>query len=172
MTPAPLTPDTLAFIRAASELRSAARIADELGWDLSQLKRVAARFRIELIAPDPTALEQAAKPLTPAQASRIGTLAVRQAPTFTADSTLEEIIEVLPLRQAQVLRILSRNMDGGFISGRDIACMMDGENISPQSVAQAVSTIRLRLAPTRWTIDSARSRAGGGYRLVTFRAAP
>lgn len=188
-----LNPDTLARIRSSAH-RPAADIARELGWDVAQLKRVAARFRIELmggdgVAPSVLALPiappvpkaarmsdhaqvLAKQPLTRRQTDKIGAPCFGQDGTaISASSTLVEIISALPRRQAQILDYLASHIDGRFIAASEISCFIDGA-YAPASISAAIAIIRSHLRPTRWGIESSRSRAGGGYRLVTLRAAP
>ena len=83
--------------------------------------------------------------------------------TINSDTSLDEIIMCLPLRQAQFLSILKREIGGRFISSSEIA---ERCGTITNSIGSVGASVRAKLRPSRWTIDSKSSRMGGGYRLV------
>lgn len=157
--PALFTRETLSKIRAQAPLRQAPQIADELGWTLDRLRRTAHAHGIELVNPNPTITPPKPSPPDPV---------ITPEGEITGSTSLDEIIALLPLRQAQVLRILKSESEcGRFVSASEIAgrtmATTDGTN-------DVMQKLRRKLQASRWRIDAV-ARRGGGYRLVE-RAQP
>jgi DNA-directed RNA polymerase specialized sigma24 family protein len=155
----PYTPAAISYIRQNASMQ-AASIARQLGWDLATLCRLAARHGIELSG----AGEKREPVFTPPKRDD-NPYQVHGHIDIAIDATtsLERIIDSLPLRQAQVLTVLKREIGGRFIPASEIS---DRIGIESKSVGSVVHTLRAKLVPSQWRLDSHNSRAGGGYRLM------
>jgi len=151
----PYTPAAIAHIKNCAPSYPAAKIAHDLGWDVETLRKLAALHNIKLREPE------SVFPMPEyAEHHIVGRVGVE----IGISTSLEQIIASLPLRQAQVLSILKREIDGRFIPASEIAERIGVQSKSVGSIAQ---NVRAKLRPSQWWLDSHSSRAGGGYRLVT-----
>lgn len=174
--PADTNPETLAFIRSNAERMSAQAIADHLGWPPDRLRRTVRDRQIELLglecapvvsppkaAPPKPPPPNIAPPLRPAtQTFRRGN---QSGPlvTINSDTTLPEMADLLPPRQAQMLRVLTLLTENEtFIPSRELAELM-GCNLN--SIGGTAAAINGRLYATRWTIESGQGTSSG-YRLI------
>jgi hypothetical protein len=157
--PAPMTPDTLATIRAASSLHQASEIAEMLGWDLPRLRRVAREHSIELINPEPTVPAQPAPVSQPRPPEAYE--AKLQAPD---DEQLERLAKMMTPKLERILRVLyAARTSYNFLQGHAIATRA---GLMDPSVSAEIRAINGRLAKlSDWHV-AARKGPDGGYRLV------
>jgi len=168
MQPAPLTPNTINKIRTESRFRQAPDIASDLGWELSRLRRVAQTYSIELVnaAPmiAPTILSDSPKkePKKPFVKYRPGS---HKRIIIDHNMSLDDIIYVLPPRQADVIGVLKNEVDGRFVQASEIckAIGLDAEFPIRPSINKVA--YRLRVSNAAWRIET-RMGPNGGYRLV------
>jgi hypothetical protein len=84
--------------------------------------------------------------------------------------TLDDLVRVLPRRQSQVLNALLSTLEcDTWLTTMQMAAHIraaDGDLVQVHSVRQAIKTLKLRLAPSRWAILT---KVGGGCRLITVR---
>lgn len=82
------------------------------------------------------------------------------------DMTIPEIADVMPKRQAQVLRALATYMDNTTSHVTSYALVgAVGDGLHFTSVASIIRSVDRYLRTTRWTIEAAKGKHGG-YRLV------
>lgn len=165
LSPLPYTPATVARIRAAAPCTQANELAQSIGWELSRLERIARQHTIELIgAKNGAATEPIAEPIPVAPESTTPLRYLRASRVLTSAMTLAEIAGALGGRQAQVFDVLHRHGVNGQPLSAGVLCASCG--ISRSALAAYVSHIRLRLRPTRWSVEGLKGREGG-YRLIS-----
>ena len=74
--PALFTPSTLTRIRTLARTKNEGEVAEELGWDVERLRRVARRHGVEIAPGAPRKVEAA--PTAPAPASEASPIAIRR----------------------------------------------------------------------------------------------
>ena len=168
-SPAPLTPDTLNRIRSEAMKRSAPQIADDLGWELDRLTRVARTHKIELINANAAVEPEMLRP----EIEHIAYRSCEQQPQPQhverhADMSLDDIMATFVGQNLAVMKVLKRALDNQFMTRFEIAARIGGR-YDPEKVAATCQRLNGRLAHTRFHIESERSR---GYRLKTVKAAP
>lgn len=152
-TPAPMTPKTLATIKAMSQSQEAPTIADALGWDLNRLCRVARAHSIELLNANPM-LERTAE--TPQRSS--------PRPPIPQASPLEQVIASLRPSQRELVMVLRTASGGRFISGAEISSRL---GIKSDRFWRTIARINARLAECGYKIEGCAGN-NGGYRLVAI----
>ena len=152
------TPQAVRYIASASGSLTPEQIAKHLGWPLDQVERVARKHQITLASAD-TPREMVCK-APEREPQKINGQADA---LIDVDTDLGDIIKSLPLRQAQFLTILEREIGGRYISSSEIA---ERCGTTTNSIGSVGTSVRAKLRSSRWTIDSKSSRVGGGYRLV------
>jgi hypothetical protein len=169
MSPAPLTPNTINKIRTESRYRQAPDIANDLGWELSRLRRVAQSHSIELVNAAPTMAQQtlsdSLKKETEKPMVKYRPGGANKRVSIDHNMSLDEIIYVLPPQQADVIKVLKTEVDGRFLHAREI-CKASG--LDPEfPIAQAINKAahRLRTSNAAWRIQT-RMGPNGGHRLV------
>lgn len=163
----PYNPDSVALIKAMAPLRAAPWIAAALRWDIDMLRRVARRHAIELSAANPS---DAGERLAQIRLQRIATRRDGEGKRFgkldyVPGMTIEDVIARLPLRQAEMFRVLSRSQ------GRNLQLAEAAELLNFKGDADTLRDpiralrAKLKIANARWQVESFKGR-GGGYRLV------
>jgi len=160
-TRAAYCPATLSFIRDCVKNRVGTDvIARELVWSPEELQRVARKHGIELVSAAP---ETSLEPLSHRRALPSNRPTPRlHHHEFNASMSLDDIMDGLPPRQADLFRILVRAA-GQLIPGRIIAEQMGCER---DTICSYINGVRAKLRNTNWRIESV-AQANGGYRLVT-----
>lgn len=158
MNPAAKTPDTIKIIRSRAGLWPVPVLAEALGWEIDRLERTAREFNIEL-GPAKSTVGTAPKEPKPDDRPHHGGFDIE----IDAATSLERIIESLPLRPAQALSILKRDASGRWIPAAEIA---DRVGVRSAHVQSLIKTLQTKLRTSRWRIDSSKG-PGGGYRLVS-----
>lgn len=159
MHPAPKTPDTINMIRNCAGIWPTQKLANALGWDLERLERTAREFHIELELPKPTQEPTPTEPKRETRPHHCGYVDIE----IDAATSLDRIIDSLPLRTAQALSILKRELNGRLIPAAEISGRIGVRSASIQGL---IYTLQKKLRTSRWRIDSSQG-PGGGYRLVT-----
>jgi uncharacterized protein (DUF2236 family) len=146
--PAPLTPDTLRFIRYFSQLHSAKHIAEELHWPVERLQRT-----VHLRIPGLRLLGET--PINPKERKLTEDFSQAIARARLGPASREV---ALAIRQFQVgergvrLQWLAKEM-----------------RLSTRTISDRVRNARLALIKTRFSIETKRG-SDGGYRIVEVEA--
>lgn len=157
MQPAPMTPDTLNFIRREAHLRSPDAIASELGWSLCRLRNTARmRCGIDLGG------DALAAPAKPASRKDHPTPSKYDHDRRLETLSIDDIIQRLPPRQAVALATLRRYINAEFIDGATLAGLC---NSTVKAISKSVGALggNLERGGASWRIDTGNL----GYRLIT-----
>jgi hypothetical protein len=165
-TPAPMTPQTLAIIRDKSRLYEAPAIAEEIGWDVPRLARVARVHGIELMNPNPLAPSMTPPATHPWDLPRPqpSTAPAPATPSRT-DPSFDQATALMSPQQREIVRYLLARQDHNFISGTKITAAIGILECSLSSIIRTINR-RFERMSFGWKIESKMGR-DGGYRLVT-----
>lgn len=159
----PYTPQTVKYIAACSGICTPEQIAQELGWPVDSLERIARRHEIDLCV-SVNGLKQNLSASRPTPAAVSARSAPRK-PAFTFATTADEISYVLRGQARDVFDVLRRDHCGGFLEAREIALRAF---LTPEQTMVAIFKVKMRLVGSRFYVEKAMGWRGG-YRLAELR---